>query len=119
MNRTKTACIVWAGIGVFCVVFSVVYLHFSYGVTSPFMVGLAAGPLVLGAGVQWSLTHAGKSLESDLAFGAYQALVATITVGCLVAGILGIADAPSGLLWLFPALALGCLGASFAGLAKS
>ena len=125
----------WLGIGVVLLAFSRVYLHFSYGLSSPFMVWLAAPALVLGAALPWLLARLaarggavdeterrGAGLlgaETDgpayLSHMAYQAFVATLSAWFLVAGVLQIADAPSGLTWLFPALAVGCLVTSAAG----
>ena len=105
----------WAAIGAFCVVFSVVYLHFSYGVTSAYMRWLAAVPLVLGVVLPVVAERLGLRPAGALTHTTYQAFVATCTVGCLVKGILAIADAPSALLWVFPVAAAACLAACAAG----
>ena len=102
--RDRAAWITWSAIGLLCVVFAIVYLHFSYGLSSGFMIAFAAVPVILGCLVQMVASKTVSRPLNDLAFGAYQAFVATVTVGCLVAGVLDIADSPSGLLWLFPAL---------------
>lgn len=105
---------VWCAIGVFALVFSRVYLHFSYGVSSPYMVWLAAVPLLGGAVLPWTVEalmgeRFARKADSPLFFAAYQALIATASVWFLVAGILDIAEAPSGLTAAFPVLALVCV----------
>lgn len=70
--------------------FSQIYEHFSHGVYSPFMVGLFAWPLVLGALpalIFWILDLRGPD---PLVRQLWGCSVLTLTLGSLVAGVMEI-----------------------------
>lgn len=81
---------------VLCLVFSLVYNQFSYGVYSPFMTWLFMWPLVLGffPGAFWEwcfqLRRPGRVAEN-----LYHSGVAAVTVSSLLRGILEIAGTAS------------------------
>jgi hypothetical protein len=84
-----------------CLVVSRIYLAHSHGLTSVYMSALWAWPLVLGAGVAavWTLLDIGRL--STLGTVSWRCLVATLTLGSFVRGVLDIADATSPYLFVY------------------
>lgn len=92
-------------ISAFLALFSAIYLHFSHGVSSPFMQFLCLIPLLLGALPALLLYRLGYTLRpSVLVF--YRCAVFTLTVGSAVRGVMDIYGTTSALLSIYPALAL-------------
>ncbi len=81
---------IYFGIAIFCSVFSVVYLQFSYGQSSPFLVLLFAPPLLLGAAPAAILTRFAKTLPALPARRLWNSAVATLTMGFLVRAVINI-----------------------------
>ncbi len=81
---------IYAGVTLFCALFSTVYELFSHGVYSPYMVYLFAIPLVLGVipealGLLWPRLIGGAWQRTIHGFA-----VATLTVGSALMGVLEI-----------------------------
>lgn len=89
----------------FLAMFSTVYLHFSHGVTSPFMQFLCLIPLILGA-LPAFILHRLHCAPRPLPLVFYRCAVLTLTIGSAVRGIMDIYGTTSALLSLYPALAL-------------
>jgi hypothetical protein len=75
---------------VLCGVFSAVYEAFSHGVRSVWMIGLGGVPLLLGALPFLLLALRGAPVPDPGARRLWRAGVATLTVGCALAGALEI-----------------------------
>lgn len=98
---------VYLAISLFCLVFGVVYEHFSHGVYSNAMVYAFAYPLCLGAFPFFTVcAFGGKLKERILLSGASARLwaygVATLTVGSILSGVLEIYGTDSDLLIVYP-----------------
>lgn len=93
----------YAGIAVFCGIFSVVYLQFSYGVKSPFLVWLFVPPLLLGALPALWLGRHTKRPPVLATRRLWNSAVATLTTGFLVRAVINISGRYTdydGLYWL-------------------
>lgn len=93
-------------------VFSAIYECFSHEVYSPWMVGLGAVPLVLGAVPAVVIARA-RIEVSWVASQLWACAVLTLTLGCCFAGVMEIYGSPSPWLPLFlvagASLALGSI----------
>lgn len=89
MNRSKKAVIVYAIISALCVLFTVIYEHFSYGESSLYMRLMFLFPLIGGVGMNWVLCIKQKSMKR-LQFLLYNSAIAILVSGCLVHGIIAI-----------------------------
>lgn len=87
----KKAAIVYGAVAVFAVIFNIVYTVFGYGETSPFMQFMFAAPLIGGAipAIILAATRRDGAV-SRAAFNLWNSGIATVTVGCLVRGIINI-----------------------------
>ena len=95
--------VLYAGIAGFCGIFSIVYLQFSYGVSSPFLVWLFAPPLLLGALPALLLGRYAKRPPAQAARRLWNSAVATLTTGFLVRAVINISGRFTdydGLYWL-------------------
>ena len=87
----KTA-FVYGILSAFCGVFSVVYLQFSHGESSAFLVWLFAPALLLGALPAWLLSRVTPVLRPGKAVRRlWNSAVATLSAGMLVRAIINIA----------------------------
>lgn len=77
-------------ISVFCSVFSVVYLQFSYGQSSPFLLLLFVPPLLLGAVPAVILDRFARSRPARPVRRLWNSAVATLTTGFLVRAVINI-----------------------------
>lgn len=98
---------VYLAISLFCLVFGVIYEHFSHGVYSNAMVYAFAYPLCLGTFPFFTVcTFGGKLKDRILLSGASAHLwaygVATLTVGSILSGVLEIYGTDSALLIVYP-----------------
>lgn len=90
---------IYAGVTLFCAVFSIIYNMFAHGVHSPYMTWLFVWPLVLGvaaklvAGIIRQKRDAGR--VADIAECIYNSGVAAITVSSMLRGIMDIAGTGS------------------------
>ncbi len=112
----KKPVIVYLFISLFCLIFSIVYLRFSHGVTSPYMQFLCLIPFLLGLLPALILSLSGCRLNA-LSLVFYRCAVATLTLGSLVRGILDIYGTASGYLSVYPVLSV--LLFSLAGLSAA
>ena len=97
--------LVYLFLTVFCLIFSQIYLHFSHGVTSPFMQFLCLIPFFLGFVPALCLRFIRFDI-SAFARVTYRCAVATLTIGSLVRGILDIYGTTSDYLKVYPVLAV-------------
>ena len=88
-NRSKKAMIVYAIISVLCIVFDIIYEHFSYGENSLYMRLMFLFPLIGGVGVNALLYFKQRSFQR-LQFLLYNSAIAILVSGCLVHGIIAI-----------------------------
>lgn len=93
LRRTAT---VYLAISAFCGVFSAVYLHFSFGQSSPFLVLLFAPPLLLGAGPAFFAARSKKRPPARVTRLLWNSAVATLTSGCLVRAVINISGRYTG-----------------------
>ena len=98
---------VYLAISLFCLVFGVVYEHFSHGVYSNAMVYAFVYPLCLGAFPFFTVcAFGGGRTERIVPSGASARLwaygVATLTVGSILSGVLEIYGTDSDLLIVYP-----------------
>lgn len=90
---------IYAGVTLFCAVFSIIYNMFAHGVHSPYMTWLFVWPLVLGvaaglvAGIIRQKRDAGR--VADIAECIYNSGVAALTVSSMLRGIMDIAGTGS------------------------
>ena len=90
---------IYAGVTLFCAVFSIIYNIFAHGVHSPYMTWLFVWPLVLGvaveivAGIIRQKTDGGR--VADIAECIYNSGVAALTVSSMLRGIMDIAGTGS------------------------
>jgi hypothetical protein len=86
----KTA-LTYGLLSAFCGVFSVVYLQFSHGESSPFLIWLFVPPLLLGAipALLFSRAQTGK-LPNAPVRRLWNSAVATLTAGMLVRAVINI-----------------------------
>lgn len=94
-NRYAKNCIIYLAVTVFCLVFSIVYLQFSYGVSSNYMKCLALIPLVLGFLINWIVYKIKKVSFSNGVNKLYNAGILALIVGSAVQGSFDIAGAYS------------------------
>ena len=88
LGRTAKA---YGVIAAFCGIFSAVYLHFSYGQSSPFLVMLFLPPLLLGLVPAETLLLTDKvRIASKPVRSLWNSGVATLTVGFLVRAVINI-----------------------------
>lgn len=93
----------YAGIAAFCGIFSIVYLQFSYGESSPFLVWLFAPPLLLGALPALLLGRYAKRPPVHAARRLWNSAVAALTTGFLVRAVINISGRYTdydGIYWL-------------------
>jgi hypothetical protein len=86
---TRTT-VTYVAIALFCGLFSAVYLHFSYGQSSPFLVWLFVPPLFLGALPAFLAGKYAKKLPLMAARRIWNSAVATLTTGFLVRAVINI-----------------------------
>ena len=88
----KKTALFYGILSVFCGVFSVVYLQFSHGESSAFLVWLFAPALLLGALPAWLLSRVTPVLRPGKAVRRlWNSAVATLSAGMLVRAIINIA----------------------------
>ena len=85
-------------LAVFCLLFDIIYEHFSYGEYSWAMRMMFLFPLLGGAGLAWLLR--GKSVKTWSA-RFWKSGLAVFTVGCLVHGIIVISGRSSSYDWVY------------------
>ena len=112
------AAVVYAVLAAFAGVFSAVYLHFSFGVSSPFMVYLFVPPLLLGALPALLIYLFGGRTPSLAARRLWNSAVAALSTGFLVRAVINISGRYTSydtLYWaLAGALVLGAIAAQAA-----
>ncbi len=106
--RNRRTAVVYAVISAACLIFTLIYAHFSHGVSSLFMTLMPLVPLVGGAAPFALVAAVGKSVFNRRAFNAYNSGIATLAVGSTLRGICDIAGTSSAYL---PAFAV--VGAAF------
>ncbi|MCD8214054.1 MAG: hypothetical protein LUC97_00140 [Clostridiales bacterium] len=90
INFKKTG-LVYLVISAFCMLFGAVYEHFSHEVYSNYMIYAFAIPLIGGTLPACGASLLGKSPKiSRAAFNLWNSAAATLTVGCIIKGILEI-----------------------------
>ena len=88
----KKTALVYGVLSAFCGLFSVVYLQFSHGESSAFLVWLFAPALLLGALPAWLLSRATPALRPGKAVRRlWNSAVAMLSAGMLVRAIINIA----------------------------
>ena len=91
-KNKKRLCIssfIYFCITVFCIVFNLVYTHFSYGMTSQHMKYMFLFPLLLGFGPSLLLILLQKHKKvSRITFNLWNAGCATFIAGCITVGII-------------------------------
>jgi len=88
---------------------SAIYLHFSYGVSSPFMVFLFAPALVLGALPALLMSFSNGRMPSATTRRLWNSAVATLSVGFLVRAIINISGRYTSydtIYWIFAGILL-------------
>lgn len=110
----KKTVAVYLGATLFCGFFSYVYERFSHGVYSDYMVYLFLFPLLGGALPYGAMLLLGAPPPPRLAANLFNAGIATLTVGSLMAGVLEIygTDSPHLSIYWWAGAALTALGAS-------
>lgn len=77
-------------IALICALFGAIYEVFSYGVYSFFMIYAFAFPLIGGSLYFFALDLFGKRVPGRLSLNLYNSGIATLTIGCILEGILEI-----------------------------
>lgn len=91
IKKIKKQGIIYIIVTVACILFAIIYESFSHGVISNFMVYAFTIPLILGTGVCYTLYFFKiKKLPNKFENRAYNAAIATFTVGSIVEGVLQI-----------------------------
>ena len=91
IKKLKKQGIIYTIVTIACILFAIIYESFSHGVISNFMVYAFTIPLILGTGVCYTLYFFKiKKLPNKFENSAYNAAIATFTVGSIVEGILQI-----------------------------
>ncbi|MBQ7364469.1 MAG: hypothetical protein IJW46_02595 [Clostridia bacterium] len=87
--------ITYTAVSLFVLVFGIVYTHFGFGVTSPYM-SYAFVPTALIA-LFFALTHGVKAVKKPIGYSAMTLafFAASLTLYCLIKGIFAIAGAYS------------------------
>ena len=80
---------------IFCIIFSFVYLKFSFGVVSYFMKYVFLIPTILGVLVYFILDKIQFVQSNKVSFNLYNAAIVTLTLGSVVQGIFEICGAES------------------------
>lgn len=88
----------YIGISLFCILFTVIYEHFSYGEYSWYMRGMFLYPLLGGAGA--SLIFFKKNVNC-WSVRLWNSAVAVLTCGCLIHGIIAISGRSSEYDWCY------------------
>ena len=107
--------IVYLLVSLFCFVFGMVYEHFGFGVTSPFMHLAFLIPLLLGAlpclavALNDVIRRNTSQRENPAALSFLSAGIATLTVGSLFRGALDIYGTSSPLTVVYPVAGILCL----------
>ena len=103
-TNLKKKCIIYVIATILCMIFSFIYLKFSFGVVSIYMKYVFVLPLVLGFGIYLLLLLINNVKLDKLPNDLYDAGVLTFIFGSIVRGILDICGAHSFLLWIYVAL---------------
>lgn len=89
--RLRKTALIYGFLSVFCGVFSVVYLQFSHGESSPFLIWLFAPPLLLGAVPAWLFSRAKAEKTPHIRVRRlWSSAVAALTAGMLVRAVINI-----------------------------
>lgn len=88
-------------ITIFCILFSVIYEHFSHGVYSGFMVFLFSIPFAGGFIPFFLINITSLPFPGKFASNAYHSGIAALTVGCCMHGIFEIYGSSSNLLTIY------------------
>lgn len=87
----KRTALIYGALAVFCGVFAVIYLQFSHGESSPFLVWLFAPALVLGAIPALLMTRTKPAIRPGIAVRKiWNTAIATLSCGMLVRAIINI-----------------------------
>ncbi len=106
----------YAAMTVFCVIFSTVYEYFSHGVYSPFMMGLALFPLILGLLPTLVRRKAGLRPAGPMARTLRLWGVVTLTVASCLTGVFAIYGTISDYtiyFWILGALLMALAAAAY------
>ena len=90
IHLRKTA-FIYLGISIFCIIFTLIYEHYSYGEHSIYMRSMFLFPLI--AGTLLSLLAHYKGLETTLkrrSYNLWNSGIAIFSNGCLIRGIINI-----------------------------
>ena len=102
LNASRKCFKVYLAVSVFVLVFSIVYEIFSHGVISLYMILAFLFPLILGALPFGIINFMKKNYYPDtIASNAYHAGVSTLTVGCIMKGVLDIYGTSSSLIPIY------------------
>ncbi len=89
-------------ISIFCAIFGLIYEYYSHGVYSNYMIYAFAFPLMGGALPFTAMSiYKSKRLPKRLTFNLYNSGIATLTVGCIMQGIINIYGTTNNLLIVF------------------
>lgn len=87
----KRTSVTYLYVSIFCLIFSLIYEHFSHGVYSPYMIYAFAIPLAGGCLPFLFLNHiADKYLPDSPSLHLHHFAIATLTIGSILQGILEI-----------------------------
>lgn len=105
-SNFKKMYIIYIIFTLFCLIFSFVYLKFSFGVVSYFMRYLFVIPLCLGVVVYFILDKIKFIQQNKLSFNLYNSAIITLTTGSGIQGILEICGATSNYIFIYLIISL-------------
>ena len=107
IKRLKDQGKIYIIVTLFCILFAIIYESFSHGVISSFMIYAFIIPLLFGVFVPYLLYYLKiKKLPTGIENKAYNAGVATLTVGSIIEGVLQIYGTTNSKVYIYLVLGL-------------